>query len=291
MTRLRLLVAVRFCGLATTALVALSGCGEDLPRFPATPRDLGVACTPAASDPDGGATTAPGSGCADGEVCLQGRCYEGCAADDECTAGEECRRGACVVRTMPRPDMGPRDLGTTDPCEGVTCSDSLTPYCYPRTGDCVECRTSEDCGLAAPVCDVAFGVCRAFVPAQCAPCKLDVDCRGAIGTFDARCLQRESPLERVCVAVCASDGSCPQGTACDTASNRCLPRIGTCTTFFAALQRRTCAGDGDCAPRGATPDDFLFPGSCRASVCAAPCATGVECFDAAQICESAFCTP
>lgn len=291
MTRLHDVATVRCFGVAIVTIVALTGCGEDLPRFPSTPRDLGIECTPFTSDADGGAGPGEATGCEAGQVCLQGRCYAECASDGDCSAAEQCREGACVVRTMPRPDMGPPDLGMPDLCAGVMCSESSAPFCDPRTGDCIECRTSDDCGAAAPVCDVAFGVCRAFVPAQCAPCKIDADCRGAIGTFDARCVQRDVPFERVCIALCGSDGSCPQGTACDTASNRCLPRIGSCTTFFAASQRRACAMDGDCAPRGATPDDFLFPMSCRANVCAAPCATSVECFDAAQSCDAMFCTP
>lgn len=311
-------------------LVGLLGCGEDLPTFPATPRDLGIECIsdepapttdggglmsdggPArdggglmsdggpASDGGGastdggtgGARAALGSGCATGQVCLLGHCYAGCANDDACTAGEQCTHGVCVTRTTPRPDMGPPDLGVIDPCADVICSGGT--YCYPRTGTCVECRTSDDCGAATPVCDVAYGVCRSFVPAQCAPCKLDVDCRGAIGTFETRCLQRDTPLERVCVARCASDGSCPQGTACDATTSDCLPRITSCTTFFAAWQRRDCSADEECAPLGSTTDDFLFPGTCRANVCSAPCGmtgSAVECVDAAQTCDGTFCVP
>ncbi len=277
--------------LGLVAVVLLSACGEDLPSFPATPRDLGIECTSTAPAGDSGATPGTSSGCASSEVCLQGRCYAGCSDDDDCASSEQCTRGVCASRSTPRPDLGMPDAGTPDPCAAVTCSDTALPYCYPRTGGCVQCRTSDDCGAVAPVCDVAFGVCRTFVPAQCAPCKLDADCTGAVGTFATRCLQRDTPHERVCVAQCASDGSCPQGTACNIDTNNCLPRLTTCTTFFAASQMRACTADAECAPLGSTPDDFLFPGSCRASACAAPCGTAVECYSALQTCDGTFCVP
>ena len=226
-----------------------------------------------------------------GEVCLQGHCYSSCTADTQCAASEQCTRGACVARSTPRPDMGPVDSGAPDPCAAVTCTDVALPFCYPRTGGCVQCRTSDDCGSATPVCDVAYGVCRAFVPGPCAPCKLDVDCNGTIGSFATRYLQHDRPFERVCVARCAMDGNCPQGMTCN-ATNECLPRQGTCTTFFAASQRRACAGDAECAPLGSTTSDFLYPGSCRASACASPCGTSADCFDVAQTCDATFfCAP
>ena len=318
MARARSLTFLARLVFTTLPLVAIAACGEDLPSFPPTPRDLGIECIstmPPPSDAgrptdagrpsdggglppaDGGGAGGGGgptaSGCDTGEVCLQGHCYEGCGGDGDCTASEQCTGGVCVTRTMPRVDMGMPDLGPPNLCAGVTCTDPLLPACHPRTGTCVECGTSDDCGLAAPVCDVAFGVCRSFVAAQCAPCKLDRDCTGAIGTFDTRCLARDNPLERVCVAVCASDGSCPQGTTCN-GDSRCLPLIGTCTTFFAASQARACTIDENCAPLGSTTSDFLFPGSCRASACAAPCGmTGAatECPSAAQTCDGTFCTP
>jgi hypothetical protein len=338
MARVRTHSLLALLTFVASLLGGLSACGEDLPSFPATPRDLGIECIsldpvpttdagrPATDGgpardagpawdggpaPDGGPITDAGSGiddgggagggraalsvgCATGEVCLQGHCYEGCGNDDDCTATEQCKSGVCVVRTTPRADMGPPDLGYIDPCASVTCSDSALPYCDSRAGTCVQCRTSEDCGLARPVCDIAMGVCRTFVPAQCAPCKLDVDCVDGIGTFDTRCLARTAPLERVCVAVCAGDGSCPQGTVCDVASNRCLPRIGSCTTFFAAWQRRDCSADAECAPLGATTSDYLWAGSCLANVCSAPCGTAgssLECADAALTCDGTFCVP
>lgn len=301
--------------IAALSLGTLSACGADLPTFPPNARDLGIECISTLPPPtdagrpvdggrigdggglpsgDGGGAGGSGdptsSGCATGEVCLQGHCYEGCGGDGDCTASEQCTGGVCVARTMPRADMGPPDAGAVDLCASVTCADSTVPYCYARTGTCVQCRTSDDCGAAAPVCDVAYGVCRAFVPAQCAPCKLDLDCAGAIGTFEGHCLQRTEPFERVCVARCASDGSCPYGTRCN-ADNNCLPLITTCTTFFAASQHRACTLDEECAPLGSTPADYLFPGSCRTNVCAAPCGTAAECFDVAQACDGAFCMP
>jgi hypothetical protein len=70
----------------------------------------------------------------------------------------------------------------------------------------------------------------------------------------------------------------------------CLPRRGTCTTFFAAAQARACVGDADCAPLGATPDDFLWPGSCQGSVCRQPCAMPTDCPVIGQSCDaSGFC--
>ena len=93
----RSFASVASLGFAAVAL--LSACGEDLPSFPATPRDFGIECTSTAATGDGGTTPGTSSGCATGEVCLQGRCYDGCTDDDDCAASEQCTRGVCANRS------------------------------------------------------------------------------------------------------------------------------------------------------------------------------------------------
>jgi hypothetical protein len=174
----------------------------------------------------------------------------------------------------------------------VECADP-TPVCNPKSRTCVVCLDRTGClSLAAPVCDLARGVCRPFVEAPCGPCESDVDCAG-LGA-GARCLLRDGsragePLERVCVTACTDSSMCPPGMQCDE-RRVCLPRRGTCTTFFAASRNRACDDDAECAPLGATTDDFLWPGACREGTCRQPCAMATDCPVAGQICDaSGFC--
>jgi hypothetical protein len=255
-----------------------AGCDSSVPTFPDVGYDAGIEC----GDEDLG-------DCASSEVCLQGRCYPRCGDENPCGPLEQCSsQGVCVAGTT---DAGPPpDAGPPDPCDTVTCEDP-TPFC--RAGICLACESRDQCGGATSVCDVARGTCVAFRPTVCAACNVDADCNGdPPADPPLRCLARSAPdpTERVCVAPCAADMTCPVGFACEPGSMLCVPRLGfSCTGLRAALDATPCADDAACAPAGATVDDGLFTGSCFDGgsgmlTCHAPCSTGGDC-------PSAMCSP
>lgn len=315
---------MRLSALALPIVGLLAACGQTIPTFAPVPFDSGIECTssgppiPAvdAGAVDGGGRdgggavdagppppridAGPGRSCAMGQVCLAGHCYVPCTMDAQCADQEMCAMGVCAPRGGPHdggPDIGPVDLGTdagpVTPCTHVTCGgDGGPPACNPVTGTCVDCAAPDGCMSAtAPVCDLAQGVCRPFVAALCAPCKVNADCAGIIPgtTFECTMHTAPNPFEKVCLPLCGTGGTCPTGMSCgDTV--HCTPRVGTCTTWFAAAGSRTCTVDGDCAPLGATSADFLFPGVCSGGHCQQPCGVDADCQSASQTCPTmTFC--
>ena len=248
-------------------LPAALGCGSDTPSFDPIPIDSGQECGfGGEADADGG-ESGGADGCDDGEVCLGGRCYEACESDDQCAGNETCIDGVCSLGE--RSDMG-TDMTDAGPCGEVECPDGQV--CQPSTGLCVGCLSGEDCGAAAPICDVAFGRCTAFAAdVQCAPCNETLDCPGqASGEV---CTDQGS--ERVCLAPCPADGTpCPGGFKCG-ADDFCVPEVGTCTQLRLAIARAPCAADTDCVPLR-TP---AAPGTCDTTTmqCLAVCADGISC--------------
>ena len=106
-----------------------------------------------------------------------------------------------------------------------------------------------------------------------------------------------APAERVCVSPCDIAGACANGFECDTTTMVCVPKFNfSCTGLRAALDARTCAGDADCAPAGATASDGLFTGSCFAAAkgapltCHVPCGVDLDC-PAGTMCNGSFCVP
>jgi hypothetical protein len=249
------------------------GCSDDPPSFGRVGIDAAVEC-----DPDAGLA------CEAGEVCLVGRCYAACASDLACAQNEQCESGVCIPRTRPRPDGGSTDSGPTDLCADVTC-ETPTPVCHPVNGMCVACLDRTQC--AAGNCDIARGVCRGGAAAACSPCDTDVQCSDGM-TSVGSCTMLDATFERVCVPSCADGATCPTGLSCDPDTEQCLPRVGTCTGFRAAIDGRSCMADADCVPFGAD----AAPGQCDGVVppdtpgtCLQPCGltsdcpSGLECMD------------
>ena len=271
--------------LALIVLAFAAACGDDIPKFAELPKDSSVECTSAAAGPrdGGGGDAAAPLACPTGEVCLGGRCYPACDDNAQCADTQVCRDGVCVEGA--RPDAGPSDAGTDampDPCEGVMCE---TPFvCHP-SGTCVECLDRPDCGPAAPICDLAYGTCRAFVADEiCAPCNESLDCDGG-----RRCATIAEANERVCLPPCDMGEACPAGFLCDSSAGVCMPRLGTCTSIRNAIGRKPCMRDDECVPLGATvPPDICrgedamagTPGVC-VQLCGTSdqCTTGYSCSD------------
>ncbi len=252
----------------------------------------------------GGGTLEAGSssgaldqGCPTGQVCLSGHCVPQCMSDTDCSIREMCdSRGVCVARTTPLPEGGVDAGGPTDPCTGVVCDSTMGgPVCHPLTGTCVQCQDRSDCGGGAPICDMAYGMCRAFtgtVP-PCSPCNTDLDCMNTDGSVAGTCVARTMPyLEQVCVPDCDSAGACPPGMACDMGTNKCFPKVGSCTGFLSALSMRSCTADADCVPLGAAaaPGTCSLPAGAPPGVCLQPCGTPNQC-PAGFICDGSFCHP
>lgn len=287
------------CAFALCLVVAL-GCGDDPPSFPRHRPDAAIECTPPRIDagpprdagplPDGAVAidagpVLPEMPCPDGEVCLQGRCYPPCATDFDCAQTEQCDEGVCTPRTRPRPDAGPLDAGSTDPCDGVTC-EGATPACHPVNGMCVACLSLSQCGVGE-LCDVSRGVCRMVTPQPCSPCDGDAQCSGA------SCLMLDEDFERVCVVSCADGTACPTGLECEPGTNRCLPRVGSCTGYLAAVTSRSCLADEDCVPFGSA----AAAGQCEGAippdttgVCRQPCGLATDC-PSDFTCTDGFCRP
>lgn len=280
---------------------APAGCGDDLPSFSKVEPDASIECTsPAVGGVDGGRDLDGGSvggaaaegeevPCPAGQVCLNHRCFDACTNDLGCSQAEQCDEGVCVPRTRPRPDGGMRDAGPTDPCEGVHC-ESPMPACHPQNGACVACLDISQC-MVGDVCDVSRGVCRPFAPRPCSPCDTDAQCIDRAGGVVGSCVTLEAAFERVCVPSCAEDETCPTGLACQ--DGRCLPRVGTCTGFVAAIERRSCSADDDCVPFGSTAAE----GQCDvptpdggAGTCLQPCGLATDC-PADTTCMDGFCRP
>jgi hypothetical protein len=183
-----------------------------------------------------------------------------------------------------RADAGPPpDTGPPDPCAVVRCSGER-PHC--RNGVCLECTgAGGECGGATPICDVGRGNCVSFAPALCGPCNNDLDCRDPVMSLPPMgCLARSAPepTERVCVPRCAEAMPCPSGLTCDPAAGLCRPSVGSCTGLRAAIDRRACEADEECAPAGAMNGSGLFPGMCFDSAgerpfCHHPCSIPAHC--------------
>ncbi len=261
--------------------------------------DGGIECSTASTAPtDGGMDAAASAGpdmpCPTGRICLQGRCYAECSGNRDCAATEMCSAGACVERTAPRVDGGGVDGGPPNLCEGVTCESPMA--CHPQTGACVECLDTP-CPGATPVCNIAYGRCETFRPAVCAPCAMDADCMDSAGTSYGHCVMRDgSDFERVCIPDCVA-GTCAAGLSC-TPTDQCVPRVGSCTGYRAALELVGCNADTDCVPLGSVaaagqcmgavpaPDGGMpTPGICRE-----PCGLPTDC-PPTTTCTAGFCVP
>lgn len=249
--------------------------------------DAGASGMGGGADGDGGAGFDAGRriGCDPGQVCLRGRCYDGCTSDATCLGGEMCTGGVCVERTTPRFDAGMPDTGPINRCTGVMCMGAQV--CHPATGTCVECTDATQCSAAVPICELAAGTCRAFSAGLCAPCNNTPDCRGLPETgSDGECRTLETPaLERVCVVSCPDGVTCPAGMRCADAV--CVPIVGSCTNWRAAATARACTTDTECEALGTIPST----GVCMGMVCQSPCGVSMDCPTARPTCTAGFCTP
>jgi hypothetical protein len=273
--------------LVTAGLGALgAGCAPAVPTFPPLPRDAGIECDEMTE-------------CPSGQNCLQGVCYAACDATHACGPLEVCTAGVCVSRVgdagPPRDASidAPRDAPNDafDPCVAAGCVDP-TPIC--RGGLCVECNVATDCGPAAPICDVARGVCVAFAPDFCAPCNSDSGCRIAGGMSFGSCVPRVAPepTEQVCLPACDGATPCPSGFRCDDARMLCVPTTESCTGYHSGVTSRVCTTDADCPQIGATVDDGLITGACSddgaGSICHYACGLPTDC-PSPFSCTAGFC--
>lgn len=260
-------------------LTLLAACAPSVPIFPRFERDTGLEC----GEEDSGLGECPGT-----QICLQNRCYARCSASSPCGPRETCSAaGVCVAGAS---DGGMPDAPPPDACTAAMCM-APTPFC--RAGICIACNETGGCGGPTPICDLGRGVCVSFAPEVCAPCNNDMDCGGA--GVPMRCVARDRPTERTCMPTCSMSSECPQGFSCEVAMGFCRPILGSCTGLRAALERRVCAGDADCAPVGADTSTGLFEESCfddrppSSTTCHHPCGQDRDC-PTGQMCDGRFCT-
>jgi hypothetical protein len=138
---------------------------------------------------------------------------------------------------------------------GAACPDGYRcafDRCVPAGARCDGCATT---GCAGDLrCNLDNGFCEARL-GRCQACSADADCADA-----GRCTQLG--FVRVCLDPCGA--GCPEGFACDAATNACAPASGLCD-----------ACGGCVAP---TPFCNLLTRACQA------CGLGVPC-PAGQICD------
>jgi hypothetical protein len=162
----------------------------------------------------------------------------------------------------------------------VMCTMAGLPVCHPATGTCVQCIDEDQCGGTSPICDLARGSCTAFRGVPCAACNTDLDCM-----MGGHCTTRSDPTERVCLLECMDPADCPAGLTCDMAAMRCVPRIGSCTSYDAAVVQRMCMDDAECV----TIDETAAAGACM-TTCRHPCGTMDQC-PPMTTCDGSFCNP
>lgn len=184
----------RFNLLAITALLALSGCGDDGtdPGDGGENPDTGFTCP----DPRGCPT-----GCCDGTSCLDGDTLLSCGAEGDtcrpCADGGECIDGACRPPACEASCMG---CCSETGCETGT----STGACGSAGSACIECIPGEECSAGACVCVPACGT------RVCGPDGCGGEC-GAGCTDDEVCNAAGSGCE---APSCTSCGDCADEEAC-----------------------------------------------------------------------------
>ncbi len=150
-----------------------------------------------------------------------------------CLSEDADERAECIAacRTEPNPpeECAPfLEDGGSSPCS-PSCT-APTPHCNAPTGQCVECRTNNDCPIENPVCIDAN---------TCIGCRNDTDCADRPDTPTC------NPTSGSCTT-CQTDTDCtdPSAARCDTDMGRCVP----CTenTQCAGIEGAPVCNDGAC---------------------------------------------
>ncbi len=100
-------------------------------------------------------------GCGDGLLCRGNQCIA-----EVCSSSAECDADAPYCVNVPD-GRCQQTCDDDSQCPGFGEASSLV-FC--ETGSCVECRTNDECDVAAPVCDA--GTCRG--------CVLNVECDSGV---------------------------------------------------------------------------------------------------------------
>jgi hypothetical protein len=135
--------------------------------------------------------------------------------------------------------------------------------CDPKLG-CVECRSDDDCPIAAARC--LLGAC-----VGCRPGKTDCPDGTACSTEDFECHPR-----------CTGAGSCPTPTVCDESSGECVGCLGPegCAGLVCSSDKRQCVecvADESC-PKS-KPRCRMAIGQC------VRCQSNDDCGVAAPVCD------
>ena len=266
--------------------------------LPPCPPDGNDACT--GNDDVGGC---------DAEACCGG--YHGesppCVRDSQCEDGYLCDDGVCV----PPDSHTPCDVSCPN---GEECVDGV---CQPPGSPC-----SEDSECAGgQVC--VDGNCHEGEPPcsgeDCPACTWDADCPGGELCLDGTCHPAEPPVvcenngdcpaNQVCEGgfcdgkePCADDSDCPNGSACDTSVDLCVPEHPPipCDGTGDCPDGETCS-QGYCTPPDTCQDDDDCYGD---NVCVdnggvelcvpphppVPCEGAGDC-PSGDVCEAGFCEP
>ena len=251
-------------------------------------------CTVESCDPATGdcVSTPTGLDCEDGNECTLGACdpatgacvqvnsEEACDDGSACTTGDVCKDGACVPGEAA--DCDDDDVCTDDSCDAAT-------------GECAHANNTADCDdgdacTSDDACDA--GVCAAGTPKDCddGEACTDDSCDPADGTCKLVANTATCDDGDACTSgdVCGG-GSCKPGTAkdCDDknpcTNDSCDPQTGTCThtpNTAACDDGDVCtSGDacsaGKCLPGAIVPSCALPPES--VCVVAGPAGTIVQC--------------
>ncbi|MCK6552751.1 hypothetical protein L6R52_43410, partial [Myxococcota bacterium] len=181
----------------------------------------------------------------EGEICVEGVCTAAtpCTTSKDCPADQRCIRDFCRAPCTEASDCGPQFAWT---CE---------------MGECIQRCTNDGQCPAQTICESFL-----CVPAECAS---NEECESTT-TNTVECQGADAGHGR-CVEVFPCDAGCPEGTGCNTQTNRCE-----------ALDR--CVSDRACAA-----DEYCEGGYCQPSTSctAASCAAGLDCVGG--VCVPAVC--
>lgn len=136
-----------------------------------------------------------------------------CDVDGNPAVGEECFPEVEDYLDCPLdgPLISGGGGGGSDCTSDEDCASTVNDRCDVRTGECVECRTDDDCSGVFGACDPASGECVSCVEDSC-----DGTCDGPFGCVECTettdCApSQECASDMTCRERCSVDGDCPSG--------------------------------------------------------------------------------
>ncbi len=210
----------------------------------------------------------------------------GCPSTTECTQPSDCSGGKTCVDNKcvdPSSACSPECSGATPICDTATktckactatrgCTDGKVCDTSVAGGKCVECLTSQACGLELPVCDPATKTCVTCTEDE--GCEIGQTCNPEVAGGECQ------------ASACSEDLDCaatPATPICDTSASRCVvctaargcTAPATCDTSVPGGQCKGCTANAQCG--GATPVCDTGAGRCVVCTSSEGCTAPATC--------------